>query len=386
MRARSGVRDGREALASEHLDRVALQGQFQQHGLVLEEVEAVAGDAGPALEIDQIELFGQLDVIQRLEIELRQRGLAAEQFEVRLVVHADRGVGMREVGNLPVERLQLDGQRVELRLASLRLFAQQPALFLAGLAFGRVFRLADRLRDLVRLAIELFDFHLEQPAGLFELDEAVDVDLHAAVDAVLGDEVGVFDDEFAVEHDSGRWQWTSGQSAVGSRQSAVGSRQWAVGSGQSAVGSRQWAVGSGQSAVGGLLSAQWRTTFITHHSSLITHHSSLITHHSPFIIYVFASSSQSLALALMPRWKSARENFSLGLWQLSSSWPQPIKQRVGLEPLVEGGDDRNRAALAGEDGAAAEGVLDGAGGGLDVGAVQRHQHAGGAVQADDFGA
>ena len=35
------------------------------------------------------------------------------------------------------------------------------------------------------------------------------------------------------------------------------------------------------------------------------------------------SSSHSFALALMPRWKSARVNFSSGLWQLSSSWPQP---------------------------------------------------------------
>ena len=60
----------REALLHQHVERVALQGQFQQHGLVLEEVEAVAGDLGAAFEVDQIELLGQLDVIERLEVEL----------------------------------------------------------------------------------------------------------------------------------------------------------------------------------------------------------------------------------------------------------------------------------------------------------------------------
>ena len=107
---------------------------------------------------------------------------------------------MREVGNLPMERFQLSGQRVELGLPGLRLLAQQPALFFASLAFGGVFRLADRLRHLVRLAIEFFDFDLEEPAGLFELNEAMDIDFDAAVRAVLGDQFDVIDDEFAIEH------------------------------------------------------------------------------------------------------------------------------------------------------------------------------------------
>ncbi len=32
---------------------------------------------------------------------------------------------------------------------------------------------------------------------------------------------------------------------------------------------------------------------------------------------------EQMALALMPRWKSASENFSLGPCRLSSFWPQP---------------------------------------------------------------
>ena len=80
LRARSGVVTGVKPSRISMLDGVLLQGQFQQHGLVFEEVKAVAGHVGAAFEIDQIELFGQFDVIQRLEIELRQRRLAAEQL------------------------------------------------------------------------------------------------------------------------------------------------------------------------------------------------------------------------------------------------------------------------------------------------------------------
>ena len=81
----------RETFADQQVDGVALQGQVEQHGVVLEEVEAVAGDLRPGLEIDQVELLAQLDVVQRLEVELRQRRFAAAEFQVRLIVGADRG-------------------------------------------------------------------------------------------------------------------------------------------------------------------------------------------------------------------------------------------------------------------------------------------------------
>ena len=70
----------RETLAQEYAERVTLQRQFQKHGLVFEEIKTVPRNGRPALEIDEIELFGQFDVVERLEIELRQRGLAAEEF------------------------------------------------------------------------------------------------------------------------------------------------------------------------------------------------------------------------------------------------------------------------------------------------------------------
>ena len=75
-----------------------------------------------------------------------------------------------------------------------RLFAQAAAFFLAGLALGGVFGLADRLGDLVGLAVELFELALQGLPLVFQLDEAVDVDLGVAVAAVLFDEFGVFDE------------------------------------------------------------------------------------------------------------------------------------------------------------------------------------------------
>ena len=56
------------------------------------------------------------------------------------------------------------------------------------------------LGDLVGLAVQLLDLVQLLPPSRFELDEPIDVALDAAVRAVLFDEVGVFDDEFAVEH------------------------------------------------------------------------------------------------------------------------------------------------------------------------------------------
>ena len=52
------------------------------------------------------------------------------------------------------------------------------AFFLAGLALGRVLGLADRLRDLVGLAVELFELDLQGFAPFLEAHEAIDVDRH----------------------------------------------------------------------------------------------------------------------------------------------------------------------------------------------------------------
>ena len=90
------------------------------------------GHAGPALEIDQVKPLAQFDVIQRLEIEHRQRRLAAEEFQIGLIVRAQRGVGMREVGNRALNRLLLGSDAIELLLDLAGPLAEAAALFLAA--------------------------------------------------------------------------------------------------------------------------------------------------------------------------------------------------------------------------------------------------------------
>ncbi len=160
------------------------------------------GDAGPAFEVDQIEFFRQLDVIQRLEIELRQRRLAAEELQVRLVVHADRGGGVREIGNRPHDRVRFGHDLVELLLDLGGLVADAAAFLLQRLALLRR-GLADRAGRLVGLAIGLVQLRLQRPPLGFERDEAIDIGRGVAVLAVEFDEFDVIDDEFAVEHGSG---------------------------------------------------------------------------------------------------------------------------------------------------------------------------------------
>ena len=77
----------------------------------------------------------------------------------------------------------------------------------------------------------------------------------------------------------------------------------------------------------------------------------------------------------MPRWKSARENFSLGLCVLSSSRPQPSSSVSTPSRSRKVVDDRDRAPFADEDRRRAEALLDRPRGGCDVRTVERHDDA-----------
>jgi hypothetical protein len=138
----TSLRQRRKTFPEEHVQCIALQGQLQQHDVVLEEIESVPCHSGPAFEVDQVELLRQLDVIQRFEIELRNRGLSAEKLQVRFVVDADRGRGVREIGNRAYDRLRIGGDLIELLLDLRSLVADAAAFFLQRLALFRR-RLAD---------------------------------------------------------------------------------------------------------------------------------------------------------------------------------------------------------------------------------------------------
>ena len=192
----------REAFAHQQLDRVLLQRELQQRGFVLEEVEAVAGDAGAAFEIDQVVLLGQRDVIEHREAERPDVDLAAAQLLAR-VLAADGRFGMRQVRHRVVDRPPASAASRSMCSCDLLLHLAQPAAFvLAGLALGIVLRLADRLADRVRQPRKLFDLGLQLPPLRFQLDEPRNVDLHAAAVAVLLNELGVFENESFIEHAS----------------------------------------------------------------------------------------------------------------------------------------------------------------------------------------
>ena len=167
LRARSGVVIGVKPSRHQHVDGVALQGQLQQHGLVLEEVEAVAGHAGAGLEIHQVELLGQFArgpaAGSRTSAAASCRG-TVRGSTCRPRRSARRGAtGWESAGGARPARRRVASSS---RLHGLRLLAELAAFFLAGLALGRVLGLADRLRDLVRLAIELLDLDLQEPCGV----------------------------------------------------------------------------------------------------------------------------------------------------------------------------------------------------------------------------
>ncbi len=179
---------------------MVLQGELEQHGLVLEEIEAVAGHLGAGFEVDQVEPLGQLDVVERFEVELGRLVRAAADFQVRLVVGPQRRVGVRHVGDRSQDGVRLGGQAVELELGLRRFFAQGAAFGLAGFALGGVLGLADRLADFVGAAIELVDLGLHPLAFGFQRDEPAHVGRRAAALAVELHQVGMFHDESAVEH------------------------------------------------------------------------------------------------------------------------------------------------------------------------------------------
>ena len=98
----------REAFREQHVQRVTLQASSKQHGVVLEKVKAVAGDAGAALEVDQVELFAQRDVVERLEVELGRRRFAARRVPGCPGRRSHRRGRVREIGNrVRIRRLRL---------------------------------------------------------------------------------------------------------------------------------------------------------------------------------------------------------------------------------------------------------------------------------------
>ena len=174
-----GVKPSRD----QHVDRVLLQRQFEQHRFVLQEVEAVAGDAGAAFEVDQVVLLAEL-----------RRGRAAGN---RTGATCDVAAAQLAAGVLAADAAHRDasGSASLSWIAS----ASAPSRSMLGLRRRPSARGARRpsslrasrsasslawpidLLDLVRLRDSSSTSCCIVAALRFELDEPVDVGLHAAL-------------------------------------------------------------------------------------------------------------------------------------------------------------------------------------------------------------
>ena len=108
-RARSGVIIGVKPSRTSRSIAYCCSASSKQHGFVLQKVEAMAGDAGAAFEIDQVVLLGKLHVVEHGKAERPHVDLAAAQLLAR-VLAADRRLGMREIRHRVVDRARLGGQ------------------------------------------------------------------------------------------------------------------------------------------------------------------------------------------------------------------------------------------------------------------------------------
>ena len=199
-----GGDDGGKPGLHEVPDRELLESQVQEHGVVLEEVEAGAGDLAAGLEVDQVEGLAQLDVILDRKVE-RAGGADLAELAAIVLRPSDRRVGMGQVRNppQPLADLVLHHPEPLFLVADLGL---EPLAFLdqCGTMVG-VFLAAGGLGHLVLPAANLLDGR-EQPLPLaLQRDDPIDVLEHVVRDvpvaAILPHRLGVGDDEFEIEHE-----------------------------------------------------------------------------------------------------------------------------------------------------------------------------------------
>ena len=177
----TGVKPSRH----QHLDRVALQGQFQQHGLVLEEVEAVPGHAGAPPRNPPDRAFRPVATWSSGgKSNLGSGVLPRKSSRFDLSSTPIGASGCERLGICRWSVVQLGGHGVEFRLRRW-VFSRscRPSSLRASRSAGSL-----------ALPIDLetsFAWRLSSSTSIcsglacrFELDEAVHVNLHAAVGAV----------------------------------------------------------------------------------------------------------------------------------------------------------------------------------------------------------
>ena len=113
---------------------------------------------------------------------------------------ADRGVGMRHVGDGEQDGMQVFRSLLDLLLETADLFAQRLALGNQLLLLGRVFLLGDELGQFVLPLLDLLLLLEQSLAVVVQRDDTVHVGLDIAVTAVGFDGLEIGADKSSIQH------------------------------------------------------------------------------------------------------------------------------------------------------------------------------------------
>src|SRR5262249_51531779 len=143
-----------------------LKRELEQNGVVLEEIEPVAGNLATRLEVEQVERLAELDVVHRLEVEGARRADAAD-LAALVLGRADGSVRMGEVGDTRECLLELGFALTEAFLETRDAFLVDAPLFDQLRSPRGVLRAAGLLRDLVLNAPNFLE--LREGLGVFSV-------------------------------------------------------------------------------------------------------------------------------------------------------------------------------------------------------------------------
>ena len=176
-RTSDGTLTSVKSLVAQQVEGVGMHRALEQDQVGHQRVGAFPGDlAGPG-EVRPAALFQQLDVVQRLEIELR-RGPHGPQDHVRGLVGPDRGACPRDRGGQQQQPVQLLRRLRELLAEPLELDLELGVL---GPQLGPpgVVGLGELLGRALPARLGLVQFMLELAAGPVEVEQLVDVQVDA---------------------------------------------------------------------------------------------------------------------------------------------------------------------------------------------------------------
>ena len=157
----------------------------------MQEVKAVAGNAGTAVEVNEVVLLSKLHVVEHRKPQRPHVYLAVPQLLAGIFA-ADRRLRVREVRNRVVDHIRLGGQAIHMRLDLLLKLANSPTVVLTGFPLVIRLGLPDRLADQIRLPRQLLHLGLKLPPLRLEIDEPRDIYLHAAAVAIILNQNRIF--------------------------------------------------------------------------------------------------------------------------------------------------------------------------------------------------